>query len=66
MVLGCREDLGYLVVLEEVEVDLVDQTTQRGKKGVLVWVQGEALGLTADQLLQILLEGEMMHSQKGG
>ena len=54
-----------LVGLDLVEEEVVDQTAQRGKKGVLVQAQEEAWDLTAGRLLQTLLGEGTMHLQKG-
>ena len=54
-----------LVVLGAEVVGPVDQTAQKGRKGVLVQVQEEAWGLMAGRLLRTLLEGGTMHLQKG-
>ena len=48
-----------------VDLDLADQTAQKGKKGVLVQAQEEAWDLTAGRLLQTLLEDGTMYLQKG-
>ena len=56
-------DLDLVVDLVDL-VDLVDQTAQKGKKGVLVQAQEEAWDLTAGRLLQTLPEEGTMHLQK--
>ena len=58
-------DLVDLDLVEEEVVDPVDQTAQKGKKGVLVQAQEEAWDLTAGRLLQTLLEDGTMYLQKG-
>ena len=52
-------------LVDPVDLDLVGLTARRGKKGVLVQVQGEVWDLTAGRLLQILLGGGTMHLRKG-
>ena len=59
------EEVVDLDLAGEEVVGLVDQTAQKGKKGVLVRAQEEAWDLTAGRLLQTLLGEGTMHLQRG-